>query len=104
MNTKLVIPGKEIARWNKLLEQDEVDFEKEGIEEDKVVARWTLVFDDDHWADLEVVSTQDSTLWCQMVWFDHGTEFACSDVCYELDGIWPCSGYENYDIEVAADK
>ena len=32
METKLVIPGKEIARWNKLLEQNEVDFEKEGIE------------------------------------------------------------------------
>ena len=100
MQTKFSVPADEIKRWNKLMELDEVDFEAEGIEEDKVVARWTIQFDQDHWADLEVVSTQDKTLWCQMVWFDHGCEMACSDVCYELDGLWPCAGYDNYDVEV----
>ena len=98
---ELRIPKDEIEYWNRLMDMHEVDLEAERLDEDAKVASWTVDFGDGIEADLNVYTTQDKTLWCEMVWFSNGVELTCSDVSYSLDGEWGFEG-PDYSVNVVA--
>ena len=87
----LEIKKDELERWNRLLSQDVVDFEKEGIDvREGEVASWTVDFGDGLEADLNIIrSPGDCCLWCEMVWFRNGCQINCTDVTYDvISGKW----------------
>lgn len=102
---QMIVPAAEMDYWNKWLKENQIDFNEVDFDYDSTLFCQTVAFDDGTQADLKVCSGQ-TNLWCEMVWFDRdGNEIACSDACADaLDGIWefpvPFEGDEYYNVEV----
>ena len=99
--TKMFVKRDELEKWNKWLQENEIDFDKVDFPYDATLFSQTVEFDDGTQADLKVCSGQ-TNLWCEMVWFDKdGHEIACSDADADgLDGVWECSLDDKYNVEV----
>ena len=90
----LEIPKDELERWNKLLQLDDIDYEKEGFGKYETVWRRTVKFDDGCEIDIKVCSAapEDHDLWCEAVLFDSlGCQLDMTDAYWDLGGEWNLS-------------
>lgn len=79
-----------------LLDKDEIDFEKEDIEEDSVLFEETVAFDNGFTAEIKVYSDQ-TNLYVDYVLFDkEGHEVCVGEPAFELVG--------EYNFEYKGDK
>lgn len=89
------IPKRELDYWNRLLDIEEVDFEKEGIDCDQELERYTFNFGNGFEADIKVCSGQ-TNLFVDPVLFYKGSECCVLEPDYEVIGeYWfECDGTE----------
>lgn len=91
----VIIPMADFKRYEKLLQQDTVDYQKEGITAYSCLQRWTARIDDlsDNSHEIEVdvkvcSSDWNEDVWAEAVLFDNGSEVGCSEVCDTLKENW----------------
>lgn len=91
----VIIPKADFERYERLLQQDTVDYQKEGIGMYSCVCGWTAqideLSDDSHKIEVDVKvcsSGWDEPLWTEAVLFDNGSEVCCSEVFDTLENKW----------------
>ena len=101
----LRIPKKEIERYNRLMQADQVDYEANSISNYSTVRRWTVDFGNGLEMDLNVTSEEmGEPLWCQAVLFLNNFEVSCSEVQNNLNGVWKLyHDSTTFILEVCAD-
>ena len=88
------ISKSDIVKWNDLLQETEIDFEKLGINFTPFtcIQKWETKFDNGYTAELYIRtnSRDDFSIFCEMVLFDEdGRTIDCSDSCFvEIDNSW----------------
>jgi hypothetical protein len=79
------IPKAEIKEYNRLLDIEEVDFEKEGVDEDTTLETYTFKFTKEIEGDIKICSGQNN-LYIDPVLFYKGCECCVLDPEFEIDG------------------
>lgn len=105
LKAKLLVPGWELERWERLLSLPEVDLDEEGLPEFSCVFCETAEFEDGTQADLKVCTSgrDGKSVWSEMVAFDsEGNELWFSEVSDGLLGEWEfeIDGVK-YEVEVS---
>lgn len=98
------IPSSKIEECDSLMNVDELDYEKNDIPRFSTIERWTADYGNQYEIDLKVCSgSNGDPLWCEAVLFKNGCEVECSEVYYDLAGIWTLSDGDLYfELEVVA--
>lgn len=91
----VIISKADFERFEKLLQQDTVDYQKEGIAKYSCIRSWTAQIDDlsDYSHEIEVdvkvcSSDWNEDVWAEAVMFDNGSEVGCSEVRDTLKDNW----------------
>ena len=83
---KLVVKQDDAELYNRLMNQDGVDLEKEGLELDDTFCIASVKFDDGIEAELNIC-TEETAVWAEVWWRDaDGEVLEQSEPFYELDG------------------
>lgn len=89
ITTTLYISDADITYYNNMIQSDEVDYEAYDIQPYSTVQSWTTNFGNGYEVDIKVCSSEDGEpLWAEGVLFLNGCEVTCTDVQYELDGVY----------------
>lgn len=81
----MFISRASVEKYNRLLDMVDVDFKKEGIDEDSVIKTYTFRFADGIEADIKVCSGQ-TNLFVDPVLFENGHECCVLEPADTLDG------------------
>lgn len=103
---ELRISKNEIARWNRLLSMESIDYDKEGLSGDPL-ADWTVEVDSDVFASLNIYAVPDGNqLWCEVNWWNtNGFEIGSSESSRKrIDGAWKCMQNPKYSIMVVVEN
>jgi len=87
----LKIRKDELAKWEKMLLSNDIDYDKEGFADEECVQKWSAKFPDGREMDLRVCTNcrEDKDVWSEAILYDaDGTELAFSSVCDCLKGEW----------------
>lgn len=91
----VIIPKADFERYERLLQQDAVGYQKEGIAMYSCIRSWTAQIDDlsDDSNKIEVNVKVCSSGWNENIWtvavmFDNGSEIGYSEVCNTLKDNW----------------
>lgn len=91
----VIIPKADFERFEKLLQQESVDYGKEGIVPYSCIWSWTAqiedISDESHKIEVDVKvcsSGWNDDVWTEAVLFDNGSEVACSEVQDTLNTTW----------------
>ena len=92
--TRIAVPPAELARWDRLLDAEFVDFAAEDLP--KLDTAWcrTAKFPDGFEVDVKVCTDrpEDGTIWSEAVLFSpEGAQFDVTDCSFSLKGEWTLS-------------
>lgn len=85
----LEIKKEKIEKWNRLLNSENVDLAKEGLDSsEEILECWGIKFDNDIEADLMVVH-EGNAIFLQVKWYNvFNDELDFSEPSYRLDDEW----------------
>lgn len=89
INLTLSIPKEDIDEYDRLMNVEELDYEKSDIPRYSTVESWSVNAGDGYEIDVKVSSGNDGDpLWCEAVLFLNSYEQACSGPECSLEGEW----------------